>query len=158
MAQTDNVNTDRSPPAMSLAQKSAHPGREQLFCVGVQFLGHVFHSTVVLDGVFGQRVHCGYVSSLAIPSTNQSTVGRSAAITPGKETISQAQIFTELSKPFELVGLCGATDAGMFALEEVTMGDNTAEDNTLPQIPHAHWVLVFDLSLTPGLGLVSPSV
>ena len=70
-----------------------------------------------------------------IPSTIQSTAGGSAAIAPGEETVSQAQIFTELSKPFELVGLFGAADAGAFAPEEVTMGDDTATDDTPLRIP-----------------------
>ena len=70
-----------------------------------------------------------------IPSTIQSTAGGSAAIAPGEETVSQAQIFTELSKPFELVGLFGAADAGAFAPEEVTMGDDTAADDTPLRIP-----------------------
>ena len=53
------------PPAVSLARKSARPSwAEQLFRLGVQFLGHVFHSAVVPDGTTGQRVHCGYISSL----------------------------------------------------------------------------------------------
>ena len=50
---------------MSLARESTRSGRvEQLFRVGVYFLRHVSHPTVVPDGVLGQRVHCGYVSCL----------------------------------------------------------------------------------------------
>jgi len=36
-------------------------------------------------------------------------------IAPGAENVGQAQILTELSKPFELEGLFGAADAGAFA-------------------------------------------
>lgn len=56
--------TRTRPPAVSLARKGAPPGwSEQLFRVGVQFLGHVFPPAVVPDGASGQRVHCGYVAS-----------------------------------------------------------------------------------------------
>ena len=52
-------------PTMSFTQKSARPSRaKQLFRFVVQFLRHVFCSVVVPDRAFGQRVHCGYVSSL----------------------------------------------------------------------------------------------
>ena len=54
--------TRTRPPAMSLARESTRSGRvEQLFRVGVQFLRHVFHPTVVPDGALGQRDHRGYV-------------------------------------------------------------------------------------------------
>ena len=59
------------------------------------------------------------------PSTIPSTAGGFAAVAPGAETVGQAQILTEFSKPFELAGLFGATDEGAFAWEEVTMGDDT---------------------------------
>lgn len=72
-----------------------------------------------------------------IPSTIPSTAGGSATTTtaviaPGAETVGQAQIITEFSKPFELAGLFGAADAGAFASEdaradEVMMEDDTAE-------------------------------
>ena len=70
-----------------------------------------------------------------IPSTIPSTAsGTAAVIAPGAETVGQAQILTELSKPFELAGLFGAADAGAFASEsedarvqEVMMDDDTAE-------------------------------
>jgi len=43
------------PPAVSLVRESAPPGHfEQLFRVGVQSLGRVFHPTVVSGGPFGQ--------------------------------------------------------------------------------------------------------
>ncbi|KAF8441696.1 P-loop containing nucleoside triphosphate hydrolase protein [Boletus edulis BED1] len=61
-----------------------------------------------------------------IPSTIPSTAGGSAVVAPGAETVGQAQILTDFSKPFELAGLFGAADAGAFA-SEVTMGDDTAE-------------------------------
>lgn len=35
-------------------------------------------------------------------------------VAPGAETVGQAQILTELGKPFELAGLFGAADAGAF--------------------------------------------
>ena len=35
-------------------------------------------------------------------------------IVPSAENVGQAQILTELSKPFELEGLFGAADAGAF--------------------------------------------
>ena len=58
--------TRTCPPAVSLVPKGASPGWiEQLFRVGVQFLGHVFHPIVVPDGPFEQRVYCGYASSLS---------------------------------------------------------------------------------------------
>ncbi|KAG9311822.1 P-loop containing nucleoside triphosphate hydrolase protein [Chiua virens] len=62
-----------------------------------------------------------------IPSTIPSTSGGGAVIAPGAENVGHAQIVTELSKPFELEGLFGAADAGAFAPEEVTMGDDTGE-------------------------------
>ncbi|KAF8423182.1 P-loop containing nucleoside triphosphate hydrolase protein [Boletus edulis BED1] len=61
-----------------------------------------------------------------IPSTIPNTAGGSAVVAPGAETVGQAQILTDFSKPFELAGLFGAADAGAFA-SEVTMGDDTAE-------------------------------
>ena len=61
-----------------------------------------------------------------IPSTIPSTAGVSAAVAPGPDTVGQAQILTEFSKPFELAGLFGAADERAFASEEVTMGDDTA--------------------------------
>ncbi|KAH0835746.1 P-loop containing nucleoside triphosphate hydrolase protein [Lanmaoa asiatica] len=67
------------------------------------------------------------------PSMIPSTISSTATVAPGAETVGQAQILTELSKPFELAGLFGAADAGAFASEdaradEVVMGDDTAED------------------------------
>lgn len=57
--------TRTCPPAKSLARKSTSTGRtKQLLCICVQFRGYVFHSVVVPDGAFGQRIHCGYASSL----------------------------------------------------------------------------------------------
>lgn len=40
--------------------------------------------------------------------------GAGSAIAPGAETIGQAQILTELGKPFALAGLFGAADEGAF--------------------------------------------
>jgi nuclear GTP-binding protein len=47
-----------------------------------------------------------------IPSTIQSNGER--IIAPGAENVGQAQILTELAKPFTLEGLFGAADAGAF--------------------------------------------
>lgn len=46
-------------------------------------------------------------------------------IAPGAEMVGQAQILTELGKPFELAGLFGAADAGAFggADEEMVNGE-----------------------------------
>jgi nuclear GTP-binding protein len=48
----------------------------------------------------------------SIPSTIQSNGER--IIAPGAETVGQAQILTEMAKPFALEGLFGAADAGAF--------------------------------------------
>ncbi|KAG6373687.1 P-loop containing nucleoside triphosphate hydrolase protein [Boletus reticuloceps] len=61
-----------------------------------------------------------------IPSMIPSTAGGSAVVAPGAETVGQAQILADFSKPFELAGLFGAADAGAFA-SEVTMADDTVE-------------------------------
>ena len=89
-----------------------------------------------------------------IPSTIPSTAGGSATVAPGAETVGQAQILTGFSKPFELAGLFGAADAGAFAPEEVTMGDDTTAheaemvaDDTPLRIP-----LKRSHSPGPGLG------
>jgi nuclear GTP-binding protein len=49
----------------------------------------------------------------------------SIVIAPGAETVGQAQILNELSKPFELEGLFGAADAGAFGGDggDEEMGD-----------------------------------
>ena len=79
--------TRTRPPAVPLARKSARPSRaEQLFRVGVQFLGHVFHSVVVPDGTTGQRIHCGCVSSSPWdwPALTMTvSVARRSAFAPG---------------------------------------------------------------------------
>ncbi|KAF9232232.1 P-loop containing nucleoside triphosphate hydrolase protein [Melanogaster broomeanus] len=67
----------------------------------------------------------------SIPSTVPNTGG---SVAPGAETVGQAQILTEFSKPFELAGLFGAADAGAFgdaSVQEVTMED----DSTTGQEP-----------------------
>ena len=49
------------------------------------------------------------------PSLVPSTVpGGGNEVAPGAETVGQAQILTEFSKPFALDGLFGAADAGAF--------------------------------------------
>jgi len=66
----------------------------------------------------------------SIPSTIPSTGGGIATVAPGAETVGQAQILTEFSKPFELAGLFGAADAGAFGdapVQEVTMEDDSTE-------------------------------
>ncbi|KAF8554103.1 hypothetical protein OG21DRAFT_1484962 [Imleria badia] len=47
-------------------------------------------------------------------------------IIPSAETLSQAQILTDSSKPFELAGLFGTADTGAF-LDEVTISSKMAE-------------------------------
>jgi nuclear GTP-binding protein len=44
-------------------------------------------------------------------------------VAPGAETVGQAQILGELSKPFELAGLFGAADAGAFGGADEEMAD-----------------------------------
>jgi nuclear GTP-binding protein len=58
----------------------------------------------------------------SIPSTVRS--GGDRIIAPGAENVGQAQIVTELSKPFTLDGLFGAADRNAF---DAKMGD--AEDS-----------------------------
>ena len=65
--------------------------------------------------------HPSMVPSM-IPGESGTTV-----VAPGAETVGQAQILTEFSKPFELAGLFGAADAGAFAPQEVMMADDTPE-------------------------------
>ncbi|KAF8124944.1 P-loop containing nucleoside triphosphate hydrolase protein [Boletus edulis] len=88
---------------------------------------------IILTHLSGTNMHTNraipYFSTIhpsMIPSTIPSTAGGSAVVAPGAETVGQAQILTDFSKPFELTGLFGAADAGAFA-SEVTMGDDTAE-------------------------------
>ncbi|KAF5319401.1 hypothetical protein D9619_008554 [Psilocybe cf. subviscida] len=61
-----------------------------------------------------------------IPSTVAATRGGEAAptIAPGAENVGQAQILTELSKPFTLDGLFGAADAGAFGGQFASMEDD----------------------------------
>ena len=63
------------------------------------------------------------------PSSIPSTIagGGSEHIAPGAETVGQAQIVSEFSKPFELAGLFGTADAGAFDNEPTTEVD-MAED------------------------------
>lgn len=53
-------------------------------------------------------------------------------IAPGAEAVGQAQILTELSKPFQLEGLFGAADAGAFGGRgtdgDIPMGEEDGED------------------------------
>ena len=49
-------------------------------------------------------------------------------VAPGAETVGQAQILSELGKPFELAGLFGAADAGAFGGVDEEMVD--AEEGT----------------------------
>lgn len=60
------------------------------------------------------------------PSLIPSTISGSQAIAPGAETVGQAQIVTEFSKPFSLDGLFGAADAGAFS-GDTEMGDMETE-------------------------------
>jgi nuclear GTP-binding protein len=60
----------------------------------------------------------------SIPSTIRS--GGDRVIAPGAENVGQAQIVTELSKPFTLDGLFGDADYSAF---DTTTGD--AEDSAM---------------------------
>jgi len=75
----------------------------------------------------------------SIPSTFRS--GGDRIIVPGAETVGQAQIVTELSKPFTLDGLFGdadhnafdaemgyTEDSGMTVVQEETMDDEPNQD------------------------------
>ncbi len=59
-----------------------------------------------------------------MPSTRNSNAG--STIAPGAESVGQAQIVSEFSKPFELEGLFGAADAGAFSgrveMDDTPMG------------------------------------
>lgn len=79
-----------------------------------------------------------HVSS--IPSTVRS--GGDRIVAPGAENVGQAQIVTELSKPFTLGGLFGDADHDAFSIgmgdtedssttveQEVTMGDDTLDQD-----------------------------
>jgi len=59
-----------------------------------------------------------------VPSTRNSNAG--STIAPGAESVGQAQIVSEFSKPFELEGLFGAADAGAFSgrveMDDTPMG------------------------------------
>lgn len=81
-----------------------------------------------------------------IPSTIPSAAGGNAGavIAPGAETVGQAQILTEFSKPFELAGLFGVADAGAFGSEsedtraqEVIMDDNSVDPARLEAVMEA---------------------
>lgn len=51
-------------------------------------------------------------------------------VAPGAETVGQAQILSELGKPFELAGLFGAADVGAFGGvdEEMVDGEEGAQE------------------------------
>lgn len=94
-----------------------------------------------------------------IPSTIPSTTGGSSTsiVAPGAETVGQAQILTELSKPFELAGLFGAADAGAFASEDAradeVMRDDTAADEAEMVADDTPLQIPLKRSHSPGLGL-----
>ncbi|KAH7912097.1 P-loop containing nucleoside triphosphate hydrolase protein [Hygrophoropsis aurantiaca] len=80
-----------------------------------------------------QKIPYFSVPPVIHPSSIPSTIPGmgETLIAPGAETVGQAQILIEFSKPFELAGLFGAADAGAFgesisAAEEVIMEDETA--------------------------------
>ena len=56
--------------------------------------------------------------------------GNSSQVAPGAETVGQAQIVSEFSKPFTLDGLFGAADAGAFGGEpgDAEMAEAEAEE------------------------------
>jgi len=64
----------------------------------------------------------------SIPSTFRS--GGDRIIAPGAENVGQAQIVTELSKPFTLDGLFGDADHNAFDAE---MGDTEDQGMTVEQ-------------------------
>ena len=90
-----------------------------------------------------------------IPSTISTTAGGSTIVAPGAETVGQAQILTEFSKPFELAGLFGAADAGAFAAEEVTMDDDTATHEAEMVADDMPLRIPLKRSHSPGPGPVS---
>lgn len=89
-----------------------------------------------------------------IPSTIPGTAN-GAAVAPGAETVGQAQILTEFSKPFELAGLFGAADAGAFASEdarsEIVMDDDTTSHEVTMVTDDAPVGLPVKRSHSPGL-------
>ena len=105
-----------------------------------------------------------------IASTIPNIASGSPTVAPGAETVGQAQILTEVSKSFGLVGLFGVADEGAFASEEVTMGDNTplriflsldpskpggvsqhptSDAGTVPQVRHQRYRSIRPMSLLP---------
>src|ERR1700683_1182819 len=82
------------------------------------------------------------------PSSAPSVVPNTGAvvIAPGAETVGQAQILKELSKPFELAGLFGAADAGAFggADEEMADGQDGAQEEP-DLMDEDGWVSIFSL-------------
>ncbi|KAG8215885.1 hypothetical protein J3R82DRAFT_7852 [Butyriboletus roseoflavus] len=105
-----------------------------------------------------QKIPYFSVPPVIHPSMIPTTISSATSIVaPGAETVGQAQILTELSKPFELAGLFGAADTGAFASEDAhvdeVMRDDTAEheaemvaDDTPLRIP-------LKRSHSPGSGL-----
>jgi len=92
-----------------------------------------------------------------IPSTIPGTANGTAAavVAPGAETVGQAQILAELSKPFELAGLFGAADAGAFASEdarpeEIVMDDDIASDEVTMVTDDAAVRLPLKRAYSPG--------
>ena len=57
-----------------------------------------------------------HLSSVPLTVTNAG----SDHISPGAENVRKAQIVSEFTKPFELVGLFGAADAGAFGNGQTT--------------------------------------
>lgn len=78
-----------------------------------------------------QKIPYYSIPPVVHPSLIPSTVaGTEAQIAPGAETVGQAQILTEFSKPFELQGFFGAADAGAFggdAGAEAMMAEESEE-------------------------------
>ncbi|KIJ67353.1 hypothetical protein HYDPIDRAFT_173921 [Hydnomerulius pinastri MD-312] len=78
-----------------------------------------------------QKIPYFSVPPIIHPSSIPSTVpvaGGGGVIAPGAESVGQAQILTQFSKPFELAGLFGAADAGAFGdapVQEVAMEDDS---------------------------------
>ncbi|KAG6892210.1 hypothetical protein C0992_001466, partial [Termitomyces sp. T32_za158] len=62
--------------------------------------------------------------------TNPNSSSTAPVIAPGAENVGQAQIVSSFSKPFELMGLFGAADAGAFS-ENVPMDGLVDEDGDI---------------------------
>ncbi|KII90402.1 hypothetical protein PLICRDRAFT_38926 [Plicaturopsis crispa FD-325 SS-3] len=83
------------------------------------------------------------------PSSIPTTID--AVIAPGAENVGQAQILTELSKPFELSGLFGAADAGAFGPVDEVMADGEQEDVPEPELMDEDGIAMESDDLAPSI-------